>query len=137
MVDIIRAFSFPEKYKEELPVDRIVTDRKVVDDGVSHYHERFEKGHRPKPLVVIKHPKEDMYAVLDGHHRFEAMKRVGLVEVPAVVVDAYVKPVFNMTKKGYFQPTPAVTKYVRIPFKKFAAYMKQFLDDPWQLLSKD
>lgn len=137
MVDIIRAVSFPEKFKEELPIDRIVTDRKVADDGVSHYHDRFEKGHNPKPLVVIKHPKEEVYAVLDGHHRFEAMKRVGLEEVPVVVVDAYVEPVFTMTKKGYFQPTPAITRYIRIPFKRFAAYMKEFLDDPWQLLDRD
>lgn len=137
MVDIIRAFSFPDRFKEEIPIDRIVTDRKVVEDGVSHYHNKLEQGHEAKPLIVIKHPKREVYAVLDGHHRFEAMKRMGVEEVQAVVVDAYLKPVFTMTKKGYFQPMPIITKYVRIPFKKFAAYMKQFLDNPWQLLSKD
>ncbi len=136
-MDIIRAFSFPEKYKETLPIDRIVAERKVDEAGVLHYRDKLENGHVTKPLIVLKHPKEEIYAVLDGHHRFEAMKSVGLERVPVVIVDAYLKPIFTMTEKGYFQPTPAVTKYVRIPFKKFAAYIKQFLDNPWQMLGKD
>ncbi|MCK4443351.1 MAG: ParB N-terminal domain-containing protein [Thermoplasmata archaeon] len=136
-MDIIRAVSFPEKYKETLPIDRIVAEKKVDEEGVLHYRDKLENGYVTKPLIVLKHPKEEIYAVLDGHHRFEAMRSVGLEEVPAVVVDAYVEPVFIMTKKGYFQPTPAITKYVRIPFWKFVAYMRQFLDDPWQMLSKD
>lgn len=136
MVDIIRAFSFPQKYKENLPIDKIVADGKVVEDGVSHYHEKIEQGHEPKPLIVIKHPKEDIYAVLDGHHRFEAMKKLGMEKVSAVVVDSYTNLQFKMTKKGYFQPSPLLTKYVRIPIKKFTAYMKEFLENPWQLLGK-
>jgi len=136
VVDIIRAFSFPQKYKENLPIDKIVADGKVVEDGVSHYHEKIERGHEPKPLIVIKHPKEDIYAVLDGHHRFEAMKKLGMEEVPAVVVDSYTNLQFKMTKKGYFQPSPLLTKYIRIPIRKFAAFMKEFLENPWQMLGK-
>lgn len=137
MVDIIRAFSFPNRYKQNLPINRIVCDQKVVEEGISHYQEKLEMGHDPKPLIVIKHPNEEMYAVLDGHHRFQAMKKMGMHRVPAVVVNAYLKPVFTLTKKGYFQPTPIVTKYVRIPFKKLTAYMKGFLENSWQLLGKE
>jgi hypothetical protein len=137
LVDIIRAFTFPEKFKTELPMDRIVADGKVVEDGVDHYHEKIQNGYEPRPIIVIKHPTEELYAVLDGHHRFEALKKSGATEVSSVVVDAYSNLQFNLTKKGVFQPGPLLTKYVRIPFKKLAAYMKNFLENPWQMLGMD
>jgi hypothetical protein len=137
LVDIIRAFTFPEKFKTNLPIDRIVADGKVVEDGVSHYHDKIQNGYEPRPIIVIKHPKEKLYAVLDGHHRFEALKMSGATEVSSVVVDAYSNLQFNLTKKGVFQPAPLLTKYVRIPFKKLAAYMKEFLESPWQMLGRN
>lgn len=137
MVDIVRAFSFPEKYAENLPMDRIVADDKVEAEGVSHYHDKFRKGHKPAPIIVVKHPKEDIYAVLDGHHRFSAMKEMGAEEVRAVVIDSYIEMGFNLTKKGVFQPDPILTKYVRMPFRRFTAYMKEFMEDPWQKLARE
>ncbi|MEE9116450.1 MAG: ParB/RepB/Spo0J family partition protein [Thermoplasmata archaeon] len=137
MVDIIRAFTFPEKFATSLRVNRIVADGKIVKDGVSHYHERIQNGYQPRPIIVIKHPKEDLYAVLDGHHRFEALRMSGATEISSVVVDAYTDLQFELTKKGVFQPAPLLTKHVRIPFKKLAAYMKEFLENPWQMLGKE
>ncbi len=137
MVDIIRAFTFPEKFAMNLPVNRIVADGKIVEDGVSHYHERIQNGYQPRPIIVIKHPREDLYAVLDGHHRFEALRMSGATEISSVVVDAYTDLQFELTKKGVFQPAPLLTKHVRIPFKKLAAYMKEFLENPWQMLGRE
>ena len=137
MVDIIRAFTFPEKFATNLPINRIVAGGKTVEDGVSHYNERIQNGYQPRPIIVIKHPKEDLYAVLDGHHRFEALKKCGATEISSVVVDAYSNLQFELTMKGVFQPAPLLTKHVRIPFKKLAAYMKEFLESPWQMLGKE
>lgn len=137
MVDILRAFTFPEKFATNLPVNRIVAGGKTVEDGVSFFHEKIQNGYQPRPIIVIKHPKEDLYAVLDGHHRFEALKKNGATEISSVVVDAYTNLQFELTKKGVFQPAPLLTKHVRIPFKKLAAYMKEFLENPWQMLGKE
>lgn len=136
MVDIIRAYSNPQKYRTDLPMDSIVADKKIVEEGVSHYGTKLGDGQELKPIIVIKHPKEDIYAVLDGHHRFWALNRKGAETIPAVVVDSYVDLGFNMTKKGYFQPLPLFTEYVRIPVKRLRKYMKTFLEEPKKLLRK-
>ncbi|TET90563.1 MAG: hypothetical protein E3J35_05660 [Methanomassiliicoccales archaeon] len=127
MVDIIRAYASPDKYRTNLPVEKIVADEKIEERGVSHYQEFLEQRKELKPIIVIKHPKKDLYAVLDGHHRFWALKRTGMGQIPAVVVDVYTNLGFEMTKKGYFQPSPLFTKYVRIPLKKLTEYMKTFI----------
>ena len=134
MVDIIRAYTKSDRYKELIPMDKIVVDEKVVDEGVARYEEMIEAGEELKPIVVIKHPKEEFYAVLDGHHRFWAMTRKGLKKAPCVVINVYTNLQFKMTEKGYFQPSPLFTKYVRIPAKRFRRYMANFLENPRSLL---
>lgn len=134
MVDIIRAYTNPEKFKEFIPMEKIVVDEKVVDDGVARYEEMIESKEEIKPIIVIKHPKEDFYAVLDGHHRFWAMKKKGLEEAPCVVINDYVGLGFKMTQKGYFQPSPLFTKHVRIPAKRLQEYMINFIKNPKSLL---
>lgn len=134
MVDIIRAYTKSEKYKEFIPIEKIVVDTKVVDEGVSRYEEMIESGEELKPIIVIKHPKEDFYAVLDGHHRFCAMSRKGLQQASCVVINVYTNLQFKMTKKGYFQPAPLFTKYVRIPAKRLNRYMSRFIRNPRSLL---
>lgn len=134
MVDIIRAYTNPEKYKEYIPIEKIVVDEKVVDEGVTRYEKIIESGEELKPIIVIKHPKEDYYAVLDGHHRFWALVAQELTEAPCVVINVYTNLQFKMTQKGYFQPSPLFTKYVRIPVKRFQEYMKNFIQNPKSLL---
>jgi hypothetical protein len=134
MVDIIRAYTNPEKYKEYIPIEKIVVDEKVVDEGVARYENMIESGEELNPIIVIKHPKEDYYAVLDGHHRFWAMIGQDISEAPCVVINVYTNLQFKMTQKGYFQPSPLFTKYVRIPLKRFQKYMKNFIQNPKSLL---
>ena len=134
MVDIIRAYTKSEKYKELIPIEKIVVDTKVVDAGVAHYEEMIESGEELKPIIVIKHPKEDYYAVLDGHHRFCAMSKKGLTELSCVVINVYTNLQFKMTKMGFFQPAPLFTKYVRIPAKRLNRYMSKFIKNPKSLL---
>ena len=79
------------------------------------------------PIIVIKHPNKELYAVLDGHHRFKAARLNGLKTIKAVVVDDYTGLGFEFTRQGIFQPTPEFTRYVRIPIKRFISDMRDFL----------
>jgi hypothetical protein len=37
------------------------------------YQKRIQNGEKIGPLIVVKHPNFDLYAVLDGHHRYYAL----------------------------------------------------------------
>jgi hypothetical protein len=62
-------FSNPEKYLVQLPIDKIIADSKVSREGVEGYKQRIKDGEKVGLIIVVKHPKFDVYAVLDGHHR--------------------------------------------------------------------
>jgi hypothetical protein len=130
MTDLLRAYTFPGKYAKELPIDSIVSDNKVDDNWVNEMVQSMEDPSTMKPIVVIKHPKREIYAVLDGHHRFMAIKRTGASSVRGAVVDDYIGLGFHLTSKGTFQPQPEFTRYVRVPLKRFASFMERFLKDP-------
>jgi hypothetical protein len=127
MTDLIRAYTTPYKYAIDLPVAKIVCDENIDDDYVQKLTEADAS--KFTPIIVIKHPKKELYAVLDGHHRFKAARLSGLETIKAVVVDDYVGLGFELTRQGVFQPTPEFTRYVRIPMKRFISYMRDFLFD--------
>jgi hypothetical protein len=131
MTDLVRAYFDPEKHAKEIPVERVVSDEKVDKDHVARLGKSGLDPTRMRPIVVIKHPKVDAYAVLDGHHRFHIVQGMGEETIRAAVVDDYVGLGFYLTKKGVFQPTPEFTKYIRIPLKRFVWWMTAFLNDPF------
>ena len=137
MTDLVRAYARPEKFATELPVDRIVCDGKVDEGHVERILEDMDDPSTLKPIVVIKHPRQDVYAVLDGHHRFSAARRRGATTVRAAVVDDYVGLGFELTKRGAFQPSPLFTKHVRVPAKRLASYMERFLGAPREMLREE
>jgi len=137
MTDLVRAYAFPSKFAVELPVDRIVCDGKVDEGHVERILEDMDDPARLKPIVVIKHPRQEVYAVLDGHHRFSAARRRGATTVRATVVDDYVGLGFELTKRGVFQPTPLFTRHVRVPAKRLARYMERFLKQPREMLREE
>jgi len=129
MTDFIRAYTMPEKYAIKLQISKIVCDEKVDPDYVQHLI--IKGGKLPaKPIVVVKHPKKEVYAVLDGHHRFWAAKLSGVKTIPAAVVDDYDGLLFELTKSGSLQPPPEFTKYIRVPIKLFVDYIAEFLRNP-------
>ena len=127
MTDIIRAYTRPEKYAINLPIDKIVCDENVDDEYVQKLAEMDVS--KLAPIVVIKHPDKELYAVLDGHHRFKAARLRGLTKIKAAVIDDYVGLGFEFTRQGVFQPSPKFTKYVRLPLKRLIEYMQEFLFD--------
>jgi hypothetical protein len=126
MTDLIRAYTMPDKFAVDLPIDKIVCDDNIDYEYVQKLAGKMDAS-KLKPIVVIKHPYKELYAVLDGHHRFKAARLKGLNKIKAAIVDDYVGLGFELTRQGVFQPSPEFTKYVRLPLKRFIEYMQDFL----------
>jgi len=126
MTDLIRAYTMPDKFAVDLPIDKIVCDENIDYEYVQKLAGEMDAS-KLKPIVVIKHPNKELYAVLDGHHRFKAARLKGLNKIKAAIIDDYVGLGFELTRQGVFQPSPDFTKYVRLPLKRFIEYMQNFL----------
>ena len=94
----------------------------------------LSKGKSLGTIIVIKHPRKDVYAVVDGHHRFYAQLEYGVKEIDCAVIGNFSSFMFYLTKDGWFQPSKGVTEYLRIPalrFKKdLEKYLNKFLKNP-------
>ncbi len=136
MVDIVRAYKNPEKHAQELEISKIVADEKVCEEGVRRYVQLIREGAAIKPIIVVKHPSVEEYAVLNGHHRFWAYKELGVEKIRAVVVEDLTGLGFHMTKNGHLQPPAGFTRYIRIPAKEFQSYIEKFWKDPGGMLRR-
>lgn len=116
-----------------IEIEKIVADKKVYEKGVEDYKQEFMSGKNISLITVVKHPKINLYAVLDGHHRFWAQKELGINRIKCVVIHDFVGPLFYFTKEGYLQPTPLFTKHVRVPFKKLKKFLEEFIREPEKL----
>ena len=108
----------PEKYKEIIDVEKIVADSKVYPEGVERYKSKMERSEDIGTIVVVKHPKRNLYAVLDGHHRYWAVRYKGVKEMNCAVIPDFLGLLFLLIKEGVFQPTKEFTQYVRVPLKR-------------------
>jgi uncharacterized ParB-like nuclease family protein len=102
----IDVFANPEKYLLRLPIDKIVADTKVSPEAIEMYKQKIKNGEKIAPITVIKHPKFDVYAVLDGHHRYYAFLELGKKKVNCALAGNFSSVIFYMTEHGYFQPKP-------------------------------
>jgi hypothetical protein len=121
-------FLYPEKHSTLLPIGRLVADTKVDPDGVTRYKEQLAAGQQLRPIVVIKHPHKNMYAVIDGHHRFFAQLEYGKKDINCAVIPDFTGFMFNLTKDGWLQPHPILTKHVRIPILEFHQKLDQSIN---------
>ena len=122
----INIFLKPEKYRVDISVNKIVADDKVFRKGVDRYKELLKSGKDIGTLVVIKHPERDMYTVLDGHHRFFALKEMRFNEIKCAVIQDPFGLLFDLTKDGYLQPTVELTQHLVIPLKRFEEDLNNF-----------
>ena len=120
-------FLNPEKYALYLPIDKLVADSKVSRQGVEVYKKKISEKQKINPIIVVKHPKKDLYAVLDGHHRYYAYLELNTKEVKCALAGDYSSVLFYLTKNGYFQPSTEFTEGVRQPVIRLHQNMKQFL----------
>jgi hypothetical protein len=123
-------------HREKIGTEFIVSDGKVFDEGVERKRNMLKNGEDIGDVLVVKHPKSHVYAVLDGHHAFEAYKSEGVKEIECLVIDDHIGLLFELTKEGRLQPGSKYTQYVRVPFKKSEEYLKEFFEDPEKMLKK-
>lgn len=124
----VDVFLHPEKYTFCLPLEKIVADSKVDPEGIEFYKKKIRSNEKIEPLIVVKHPKKDLYAVLDGHHRYYAYSELGKKQIPCALAGDFSSVIFYLTEKGYLQPTSAFTKEIRKPIKQMHKNLKEFID---------
>lgn len=120
-------FINPSKYAVCLPIEKLVADSKVSRQGIDIYKKKIQQNQKINPIIVVKHPRKDLYAVLDGHHRYYAYLELGKKEVDCATAGDYSSVVFYITQHGYLQPTPEFTEGVRQPVIRLHQNLKQFL----------
>lgn len=133
-MNLITAYANPDRHVKKIPSHKLIADSKVDWSGVYRYKEKIKDGGDVRPIVVIRHPKKDVYAVLDGHHRFWAQKEMNINRIDCVIVNDDTGVFFNLTKEGVFQPSPEITRYVRIPLKRALRYIDEFINCPERML---
>jgi hypothetical protein len=125
----VEVFSNPRKYSVCLPLEKIFADSKVSREGVDVYKEKLKNKEAIDPIIVVKHPHRNKYAVLDGHHRYYAYEEMGKKEIDSAIAGDYSNVIYYLTKKGYFQPSNDFTKGIRRPIKQLHQNLKEFLDE--------
>jgi hypothetical protein len=119
-------FSNPDRHLICLPVEKIVADTKVFPQAVEKYKQKIENGERLSPVIVVKHPRYDVYAVLDGHHRYYAYIELGWKKIECALAGDFSSVFFYLTDHGYFQPDPSA-KELKNPELKFHDGLEKFL----------
>ncbi len=126
-------FSNPQKHLMCLPIEKIVADTKVFPQAVEKYKQKISNGESLSPVIVIKHPRYDVYAVLNGHHRYYAYLELGWKEIECALAGDFSSVFFYLTDQGYFQPNPNA-KALKNPEIKFhdelETFLKNFLKNP-------
>ena len=130
----VDVFANPEKYLVRLPIEKLVADTKVDPEAIEMYKKKIQNGEKIAPLIVVKHPKFDVYAVLDGHHRYYALLELGKKKVDCALAGDFSSLMFYMTEQGYFQPKPETKeenqKKIIHLHENVQDFLHNFLKDP-------
>jgi len=117
-----------------LPIEKLVADTKVDPKAIELYKQKIQKGEKIAPLIVIKHPKFDVYAVLDGHHRYYALLELGKKRVDCALAGDFSSVMFYLTEHGFFQPNLETNGELRKPVlqlhENIQDFLQNFLKDP-------
>jgi uncharacterized protein (DUF1015 family) len=117
----LQALASPEKYAEWVPIERCTVAGVIDEDKVFKFVKLLMRGKTFKPLVGVLNPFGSNIAIADGHHRFEAFKRIGHDKVlMAVSVDPAWYPIVAF---GVNQLTLGWQKKARRQFRKMKCWM--------------
>jgi protein-tyrosine-phosphatase len=109
-------FVHPDKYLLYLSIEKIVADTKVQRRVIEFYKRKIVNGEDILPIVVIKNPGKDIYAVIDGHHRYYAYFELGVKDVNCAYAGDFSGLFFFMVSHGFFQPAvEIVVRAVVVP----------------------
>jgi hypothetical protein len=130
----IDVFSNPEKYIICLPIGEIIADIKVSPKAIELYKQKIKNKEKIHPIIVVKHPKYTVYAVLDGHHRYYAYLEMGKKEIECALAGDFSTVVFYLTEQGFFQPNLETKGEMRKPIlqlhENLQDFLQNFLKDP-------
>ncbi len=124
-------YEHPEKYLLRLPTKKVVADSKVSKVIVDRYIQKIKEGKELEPIIIFKHSKIDLFAVVDGHHRYQAYIQCEKKEINCALEGVIPKVIFNIIRRGYLQnkskkggnPMPAHER----AFKIIRKFFKQVL----------
>ena len=78
---------------------------------------------------MVKHPEFDVYAVLDGHHRYYAYLETGRKEVECALAGDFSSVLFYLTEHGFFQPNLEIKGEMRKPVLQLHENIQDFLQN--------
>jgi len=110
----IDVFVHPENHLICVPTQQIIADTKVSRTIVELYKQKVTKGESILPIVVLKNPGKDLYAVLDGHHRYFAYRELRKKEITCAFAGDFSGLVFTMARYGFFQPAVEIREYTTL-----------------------
>jgi len=84
--------NIPYKYVEPvlLDVDKLINHEELVEARLAELKERILRENAvDMPIVVTPIPGTDKYLIVDGHHRWAAVRELGYRKIPCVVIDYF------------------------------------------------
>ena len=136
----IDVFSNPQKYMVRLSIEKIVADTKVNPEAVEKYKQKIKRREKIEPLIVVKHPKFELYAVLDGHHRYYAYLELGRKRIDCALAGDFSSVIFYLTEHGFFQPNPqgnTGTQKIGLQLhENIEEFLHYFLKEPKEVRSR-
>ncbi len=92
----IPKLDIPYKYVEPIlmPVDKLIPHEEIVEGRLKDLVEQFKRDNAvDMPIVVAPIPGTDKYLIVDGHHRWAAVKAMGLNKIPCIIIDYFSREV--------------------------------------------
>ncbi|MEZ0394247.1 MAG: DUF5603 domain-containing protein [Desulfurococcaceae archaeon] len=88
----IPKLNIPTKYVEPIliDVDKLVSHEEIVEGRLRALADKISReGVVDMPIVVAPIPGTDKYLIVDGHHRWAALKAMGYRKIPCIVIDYF------------------------------------------------
>lgn len=82
----------PVKHVEPvlIDVDKLLPHEEIVPGRLKDLIEKIRsEGVVDMPIIVTPIPGTDKYLVVDGHHRWAAVKELGYKKIPAIIIDYF------------------------------------------------
>ncbi len=73
-----------------IELDKMKPHEQLVQKELEHFIESVTgSGIFWKPMLLAKVPGEDMYLIVDGHHRWAGLQKLGAKRAPSVILDYF------------------------------------------------
>ncbi|MEM4933067.1 MAG: DUF5603 domain-containing protein [Desulfurococcaceae archaeon] len=73
-----------------MDIDKLVIHEEIVESRLDGLIKRFLKDKAvDMPIVISPINSQGKYMIIDGHHRWAAVKNLGLTKIPSVIVDYF------------------------------------------------